>query len=96
MTDGVPNLRGGASATLAFVLGPLLGAAGFFGALLWQAAKYPDRTEFNSLCNRVEQATQSTLLTEDRLKRVQEDVAGIRTDIKAIREASPGKEHRAR
>ncbi len=42
----VPNLRGGNFKTVAFILGPLLGACVIVGGIIWAMAKYPDRAEF--------------------------------------------------
>ena len=51
MSDPVPNLRGNGLTTAAFIVGPLLGAVIVIAGIIWQAAKYPDRTEFDQLRN---------------------------------------------
>ena len=51
MSDDIPNLRGGGLTTAAFIVGPLLGAVIVIAGIVWQAAKYPDRTEFEQLRN---------------------------------------------
>jgi hypothetical protein len=47
----IPNLRGGGLSTLAFILGPLFGAVVVLLGIAWQAAKYPDRSEFELMRN---------------------------------------------
>jgi hypothetical protein len=51
MSDDVPNLRGNPLTTLAFVLGPLLAAIITVCGIVWTAAKYPDRVEFDQQRN---------------------------------------------
>lgn len=64
MSDEVPNFRGGIPETVKWIVGLLVAAGAFFGGLVWQAARYPDRPEFNELRN---QTIQMKLDTSHRL-----------------------------
>lgn len=46
MSDDVPNLRGGHSGTVSFILGPLLGACVVVGGIAYYSGRAPTREEF--------------------------------------------------
>ena len=49
--EHIPNLRGNGLSTVAFIVGPLFGALVVLLGIAWQAAKYPDRSEFELMRN---------------------------------------------
>jgi hypothetical protein len=67
---------------LAFILGPVIGTIVFMGTFVWQAARYPDRAEFNAA--RAEAAAAWDRLTESieqaKIERVQ-----LQADIALLR-----------
>lgn len=85
MSDDVPNLRGGRLTTAAFVLGPVVAVGAMIAGLVWQAARYPTRVEFDSLREgvvqiRVDQAVMSRDMREasrqgDRIEKKVEELA---------------------
>lgn len=62
MSDGVPDLRGGHSTTIIAIVVPIVSLLGMFGGLVWQAAKYPDRSEFNANRNDTIQTKQDVAI----------------------------------
>lgn len=79
----VPNLRGGTLGTLAFILGPLLGAVMVVGGLVWMAAKYPERSEFDAVKAKIENTALDTAVYKVRLDSVQSRLDTI--DVKLDR-----------
>lgn len=94
MADEVPNLRGGHFTTLAFIVGPLLGAIVVVAGIVWQAAKYPERSEFDAVRNDVISTKQSTALHQYRLDGIQTRVDAI--DVKLDRLLEEGRKGRGR
>jgi hypothetical protein len=64
------NLRGSGLTTLAFALGPLLGAIIVVSGLVWHAAKYPERNEFDSLRKDVESLKLDMAVMRERSQRL--------------------------
>lgn len=85
MNDDVPNLRGGRLTTAGFILGPVVAVGAMVAGLVWQAARYPTRVEFDSLREgvvqiRVDQAVMSRDMREqsrqgDRIEKKVEQLA---------------------
>lgn len=94
MSDDIPNLRGGHLTTIAFIVGPLLGAVMVLAGIIWQAAKYPERSEFNSVRDDVIATKQSTALHQFRLDGIQIRVDAI--DVKLDRLLEEGRKGRGR
>jgi uncharacterized protein HemX len=82
--DEVPNLRGGHGKTVALILGPILAAVGMFGGMVWQAARYPDRSEFNTARDRAEAIAQNVAVMSARLEAVQQATAEVKAQIQRI------------
>lgn len=81
--NGVPDLRGGSRATLAFILGPIFGALVVLGGLVWTAAKYPERSEFDAVKAKIESTALDTAVHKVRLDGVQTRLDSI--DVKIDR-----------
>ena len=88
MSEPVPNLRGGGGTTIAFIVGPLFGAAIVLGGLVWQAAKYPERSEFDAVRNDVISTKQDTALHKYRLDGIQTRVDAIDVKLDRLLEES--------
>lgn len=84
MIDDVPDLRGGASKTFLFFLGPILGALGVFAGMVWSAARYPDRTEFNALTERARVMEQNIAVTGVRVENIQKDTGKLGEQMQRI------------
>lgn len=81
--EGVPNLRGNGMTTAAFILGPLFGAGVVVAGLIWMAAKYPERSEFEAVRNVLVTTQQDTAIHKFRLDGIQNRVDAI--DVKLDR-----------
>lgn len=86
MTDGVPNLRGNGLTTLGFILGPILGALVVFAGMVWQAAKYPDRSEFKSATNDLSSVKQDVAIQKYRLDGAEQRLGEIKVTTDKILE----------
>jgi hypothetical protein len=65
------DLRGGIRGWLGFVLGPIIGAVLLFGGLIWQAAKYPDRGEFNDAKKAIQEMRETQIRTTAAVESIQ-------------------------
>jgi hypothetical protein len=86
MSDDVPNLRGNAFTTVGFIVGPLLGAVMVVGGIVWQAAKYPDRSEFRAATNDLASVKQDVALMKYRQDGVEQRSAEIKATTDKILE----------
>jgi hypothetical protein len=88
----VPNLRGGAGTWVAFILGPLLGAGMIVAGIIWQAAKYPDRSEFRSATTDLQSVKQDVAIQKYRLDGAEQRLGDIKvTTDKILEELRSGK-----
>jgi hypothetical protein len=72
------------------IVGIGFGIVTFVAALIWQAARYPDRGEFNEAIRALQQENSNTA---DSLHKVQTDSLVMQKDVKAIQESQDREEH---
>ena len=70
--DHVPDLRGGYRETVKFLLVPVISAAVFIAGIVWQAARYPTRAEFE--------------IQRDEIARLRIEYAEVKANTSAIKE----------
>lgn len=75
----------------AFVAGPVLGICVLIGGFVWQAARYPDRSEFNAAQGEAAAAQRSTTAKLYELDRGQLEQ---KKDLEQIKAAAQSQEHR--
>lgn len=92
----MPDLRGGHRATVAFILGPLLGALVVLGGIVWTAAKYPERSEFDAVKAKIESTALDTAVHKVRLDGVQTRLDSIEVKIDRLLEEGRAKGRSAR
>lgn len=86
MSDGVPNLRGSGLTTVLAIVSPLVALAAMFGGLVWQAAKYPDRSEFKSATGDLSSVKQDVAIQKYRLDGVEARLGEIKVTTDKILE----------
>ena len=80
----VENLRGGQTKTVAFILGPLLGACVLVGGIIWAMARYPDRPEFEDAKREMRAALSEY---NKRLGGIEKDTAVTTVKVDAIQQS---------
>ncbi len=96
MSNDVPNLRGGHGTTIIAIVVPLVSLLGMFGGLVWQAAKYPDRDEFNAMRNTATLNAQDTAILKVQFSGFTEEMRGWRREQQTNRIEDTRKERRGK
>ncbi len=84
MSEQVPNLRGGPGAWVVFIVGPLFALIVAGAGFVWQAAKYPDRSEFRSATNDLTSVKQDVAIARYRLDGVEKSQAELKVSTDEI------------
>jgi len=80
----IPDLRGGSWKTVLAIISPLAAGAAMFGGLVWQAARYPDRAEFEQVKAELRAAVTTY---QNRAANMEKDIAVTAVHVETIQQS---------